>query len=180
MHPHLTTVLGRLDAARTDLHAAVDSVPAPLRAQKPARDRWSVNEVVEHIGLVEERFLTMVLAEVDRALAAGLGPEIGSPPLLPDQLQVMVIDRVNKRSAPDTVQPTGTVDSMTGLQRIADAHTRLRDGLAKADGLALGTVTCDHRFFGTLNVYQWVELLAGHEERHMQQVREVATQISAA
>jgi hypothetical protein len=50
--------------------------------------------------------------------------------------------------------------------------------LTSCGGLALSTVTHEHRFFGKLNVYQWVDLIAGHEGRHTAQLREIAAQVS--
>lgn len=48
-----------------------------------------------------------------------------------------------------------------------------------ADGLALGAVTAEHRFFGVLTVYQWVELVAAHERRHADQIREIGAALQA-
>ena len=33
-------------------------------------------------------------------------------------------------------------------------------------------------FFGTMTVYQWVELMAAHEGRHTKQIREIAAAFS--
>ena len=49
MHPHLDAALSRLDESRAALRAAVEAVPAALRTRKPAQDRWSVAEVLEHL-----------------------------------------------------------------------------------------------------------------------------------
>ena len=77
----------------------------------------------------------------------------------------------------DDAHPTGSVGGLTSLQTIAAGHDQLKEVLASADGLALSTVTHEHRFFGRLNVYQFVELLAGHERRHTAQLREIASQV---
>lgn len=178
MTPHLTAALNHLDAATRDLRAAVDALPVPQRGQQPAPARWSVNEVIEHVAKVEQSFVGAVLSKVEAARAAGMGPEVADPPMLPEQTRTRLTDRTNRRQAPDSVLPTGTVDALTAIQTIESAHARLKDTLAPCDGLALSTVTHDHRFFGTLNVYQWIELLAGHEGRHAAQVREITTQVA--
>lgn len=178
MTPHLTAALNHLDAATRDLRAAVDAVPVPQRGQKPAPTRWSVDEVIEHVAKVEQSFVGAVLSNLEAARATGLGPEIADPPMLPDQTRTRLIDRTNPRQAPEQALPTGTVDAMAAIQTIDATHARLKEALASCDGLALSTVTHEHRFFGTLNVYQWVELLAGHEGRHAAQVREISTQVA--
>ena len=177
MHPHLTTTLAHLDAASRELRAAVHAVPVPLRAQKPAPGRWSVDDVVEHLVKVEQIFFGALLRNLEVARASGLCSEVEAPPLLAEQTQTFMADRTNPRSAPEPVHPTGTVDALTSLQAIDAAHTRLKEALQACDGLALSTVTHDHRFFGTLNVYQWIELMAGHEGRHTEQLREIAAQV---
>jgi hypothetical protein len=178
MHTCLATALGHLEAATRDLRAAVDAVPVPLRGQKPGPTRWSVDEVIEHIAKVEQIFVNALLKNLEAARATGLAPEIADPPMLPDQTKTRIIDRANPRQAPDSALPTGTVDSTTGIQTIDATHARLKNALVPCDGLALSSVTYDHRFFGTLNAYQLVELIAGHEGRHAAQVREIATQVS--
>jgi hypothetical protein len=155
-------------------------MPDTLRSQKPAPERWCVNEVLEHVGMVEQLFVARLMTNLEAATAGGLGAEVESPAMLPDQLGIFVEDRSARRTAPETVQPTGQVDAAIALQAIDACHTRLRDAVASADGLALSTVTYDHRVFGTLNVYQWVDLLAGHERRHLAQIHEIAAGLTQA
>lgn len=179
MHPQLAAALGRLDESRRDLHTAVNALPPPLRGQKPGPDRWSMNEVLEHVGKVEQVFVGALIASIDKARTSGLDAEVGNPAMLPEPLRTAVEDRRTRRTAPDHVQPTGTVDTAASLAAIQLAHGRLREALTAADGLALSTVTFDHRVFGALNVYQWVDFIAGHERRHLAQVREIAAQLAA-
>jgi hypothetical protein len=173
MHPELAAALGRLDSVTSELRAACASMPAVVQSRKPAPDRWCVNEVLEHLGLVEQLFVTSLVDNIEAAKVAGLGSEVDKPPLLTDQLRTVVEDRTSRRTAPDRVVPTGEVDAAAALEKIAAGHARLRGVIASCDGLALSTVTHDHRFFGTLNVYQWIDLLAGHERRHLAQIMEI-------
>jgi hypothetical protein len=173
MHPQLAAALGRLDEVTTDLRQAAASLPGSLQARKPAADRWSVNEVLEHVSLVEQLFVSALVTKVDTARASGLGSEVGDPQGLADQVRAVVEDRTAKRTAPDTVVPTGSVEAETALSRIEAGHARLREALVACEGLALSTVTHEHRFFGSLNVYEWLDLLAGHERRHLAQIKEI-------
>ena len=97
--------------------------------------------------------------------------------MLPQQTKTILVDRGTPRMAPEHAHPSGNVDALTSLQTIAAGHSQLKAVLAPAGGLALSTVTHEHRFFGKLNVYQFVELLAGHEARHTAQLREIAGQL---
>ena len=178
MHPQCEAAFGRLDSATRDLHEAAASMPESQRSLKPAPERWCVNEVLEHIGIVEQIFVTRLITNIEAAKGAGLGSEVGAPAMLPDQLGVVLEDRTTRRTAPEQAQPTGNVDSAAALRSIEACHERLRSAIASADGLALSSVTHDHRFFGTLNVYQWVDLMAGHERRHLAQLREIAEELT--
>lgn len=172
MHSHLTEVLSRLDAARATLRGSIDAIPAPLQRTRPARDRWSAAEVLEHLTLVERIFGGRIVKALDDA-KSGLAVEAQARTPLPDAVEQRMKDRVNKRQAPETAQPTGTVDVAAGWAALEGNHATLRSALTGCDGLALSQVALDHPFFGTMTVYQWVELMAAHEGRHTEQIREI-------
>ena len=180
MHAHLTDVLSRLDSARTALRGAVEAIPAALQRHRPAPDRWSAAEVIEHLTLVERIFGGRIVKAVDAARSSGLATEAHPRAALPDAIEQRMSDRVNKRQAPEPAKPTGTVDVATGWAALEDGHATLRAALAGCDGLALSQVTLDHPFFGTMTVYQWVELMAAHEGRHTDQVREIAAMLTTS
>jgi len=50
----------------------------------------------------------------------------------------------------------------------------VRAALLDANGLAIGTLTQNHPFFGSMNMYQWGVFLGLHDLRHAAQIREVA------
>ena len=67
MHTHLTEVLSRLDQSRSALRDAVDAIPAAMQRQRPAPDRWSAAEVIEHLTLVERIFGGRIVNAIDAA-----------------------------------------------------------------------------------------------------------------
>jgi hypothetical protein len=170
---HLTDVLSRLDRARAALRASVDAIPASLHRQRPAPDRWSAAEVVEHLSIVERLFGGRISRAVDEARESGLAVEAAPRAPLPDAIEQRMADRVNKRNAPDPAQPTGSMDLGTAWAALEGHHQALRTLLTSVDGLALSQVTLDHPAFGSLTVYQWIELMAAHEGRHTEQIREI-------
>ena len=174
MHPHITDVFARLDEARAELSAAVDAVPARLRAERPAEDRWSVAEVLEHLALVEKRFAGVISDGIEKARAAGLGPETGPRAPFPESVSGQLLDRTERRPAPEAVQPTGTLDAAAAWAAFERSRDTLRATVSAADGLALSQVVSPHHRWGPLDAYHWVELAAGHQRRHAEQIREVA------
>ena len=176
MHPHLEHVFSRLDRARAALRAAVDTVPESARTVKPAPDRWSAAEVVEHLSIVERIFGERIEKAI-QARAAGLDRETADRVTLPDLIETRMADRVNKRNAVEAVLPTG-LSCDAAWAAFERGHERVRAAVVAADGLALGDVTVDHPFFGTLTIYQWIELMAAHEARHTEQIREIAASLA--
>lgn len=168
-----------MDASRAALAAAAESVPEALRRQRPTPERWSAIEILEHLSLVEQRFTRMLEPKIGEALEGGLGPETASREPLPQDIGQMLRNRSNTRTAPDPVQPTGTLDEQSAWAALDETRQAFRAVLSRCDGLALSSVVYPHPFFGPLNAYQWGELIAGHEMRHAQQMRELATQLAA-
>src|SRR6187549_951888 len=82
MHPRSEEVVNYLDKTRTELRAAVESVPAHARNQKPAADQWSVAQVLDHLAIVHGLVATSVGKWIDEAKSAGLGPETSYGSLL--------------------------------------------------------------------------------------------------
>jgi hypothetical protein len=179
MHAHLTSVFSMLDDSLAAVQAATDSVPPPLRQQRPAAERWSVAEVLEHLMLVDRLFTERIGGRITAAKAA-LGAEASERTPLPPQIASMMASRARTRNAPEQVIPSGSMDAAAALTALQQAHHGFRSVLLEASGLALSTVTYEHPFFGTLNAYQWAELMAGHEQRHAEQIAEIGEQLRPA
>jgi hypothetical protein len=179
MHRHLASVLATLDEARGALQQALDSVPAERRTEKPAPDRWSSAEVLEHISLAEAGFSSWITAGIEKARAAGLGNETAARTELPERVRTLLADRINRRQAPERVHPKGGMSAEAAWQAIAFGERRLRTVLSLADGLALNEVIIEHPALGPFNVYQWIELMAEHRRRHAAQISEIGTTFSS-
>ena len=179
MHQHLIDVLATLDASRQALRDSMAAIPPAVRTARPAPDRWSPVDIVEHLSLVESRFSAVVGGKIADALNAGLEPEQLAREPLPEKIRTMLGDRTGKRTAPEAAVPSGTMNEQAAWTAADKARAGFRAAVLSADGLGLSGVVHEHPFFGPLNVYQWVELIAAHEMRHVAQVRETAAQLLA-
>jgi len=56
---------------------------------------------------------------------------------------------------------------------VDQARDTTRALVIQTDGLAVETVVLPHPLFGSLDFYQWIVFLGGHEGRHALQVREI-------
>jgi hypothetical protein len=176
MHSSLIEAFARLDRSRAGLRAVVETVPAQLRDQPPAPDRWSVAGVIEHLALVEERFTAIVATKIEEARAGGLGREEGSAAPLPPDVEARLADRAERRTAPEPLHPSGLVFG-AAWDRADAARAAFRLMLSAADGLALSRVIHEHPRFGALSAYQWAGFVAAHESRHAEQIGEIASQL---
>jgi hypothetical protein len=177
MHPRIQEVLAVLDHTRDSLKDTIAGIPADKQTLRPAPDRWSVAEVVEHLSIVETRIAKMVSEKIDAARQGGLGPETESTPVAPMLDINGVIDRSKPITASEASQPRGGVSATDSLNVLTERRAALRQAVTAADGLALGTLDIPHARLGSLNVYQWLLFLAGHEARHTDQIREVARSV---
>lgn len=177
MHPRIQEVLRVLDETREALKKAIAGIPFEKHAVRPAIDRWSVAEVVEHLGIVETRIAQMISEKINSAKDAGLGAETETTPVASMLDIAGVINRSNPITASEASQPRGGLTTSDGMNVLADRRSALREAVTNADGLALATVEIPHARLGTLNVYQWLLFLAGHEARHTDQIREVARSV---
>ena len=180
MHPHVTAVLTRLDRSRAAVREAVARVPPQARATRPGRDRWSVDEILEHLAIVDTRFDAIVGQAIAQARAAGLGPEGGDLVPLADAVRTRIDDRGEKREAPENMVPTGSLRADAAMAAWDEARERFRSTLIAADGLALGQVHAEHRRWGSLTrAYQWADVLASHELRHAAQIADLVAELSS-
>jgi hypothetical protein len=180
MHPHLDSVLAALDESRQALEHATRDVAPQHSAVRPAPERWSLSEVLEHLSLAEASFTGWIASGIDKARADGLGHEAADRVPLPEAVRARLADRVNRRNAPERVQPKGDMSAEEAWNAVVEVERRLKEVLAAADGLALNEVIVEHPTLGRYNVYQWVELIAAHRRRHVDQVREIAAALGQA
>jgi hypothetical protein len=174
MHPRSAEVLNYLEQTLIDLRAAVDSVPLDARHIKPAADRWSVAQVLDHLAIAHSRVAAVVSKSIAEARAAGLGGETDESPVLNTVPTERILDRTNKVPAPEGILPRDDVDAETAWADLERAREKLRAAFLTGDGLALEQVIKPHPALGPINMYQWTLFNGSHEARHTLQIREIA------
>ena len=173
----LAAIRMTLAADRERLREAVDRVPAAARDTRPAPERWSVAEVLEHLALVEGR------------VGALFGLLLADAPKLADADGVATeLDRANLRNrdrrieAPEAIQPTGTVSAGAAMATLEQTRQQLLALLDRIESerVDLSKVSRQHPVLGPLDGYQWIQAVGGHEERHTMQIVEIASTLSNA
>src|SRR5439155_6964128 len=127
---------------------------------KPAPDRWSVAQVMEHIAAAEDFIRGMVKEKVMMAPAGDAGRDVKKTD---EGVLAMVPDRTNKVQAPEPLVPTNRFGSREGsVKHFAESGATTEDFLKSATGLR------DHVTdspMGKLDGYEFVLLIAADSVR---------------
>jgi hypothetical protein len=155
---------------RRALREAVELVPSGRRRERPGEGRWSVAEVLEHLAIVEERSVAIIAKLVADAPARSAAGSTDPTPLDRTALR----DRSRRVSAPEVIQPTGTIDAGEAWARLERSRLELEVTIAAAADRDLTKVNRTHPALGQIDGYQSIGAIGGHEERHAAQIREIA------
>jgi uncharacterized damage-inducible protein DinB len=160
--------LAHLDRTRAALLAATKGLSEAQWKFKPAPDRWSIAEVLEHIAVTEKFLLDNTSAKV-----------MAEPPGKPDRdyksadkLVVSAIaDRSRPAQAPEPVRPSGRWSHKEALDEFVKARERTVEFLKSTPGLR--DHVADSPLGQPLDAYQWLLYISAHSERHTKQILEV-------
>jgi uncharacterized damage-inducible protein DinB len=156
----------------TTRQAVLDATAGLSDAQwnfKPAPDRWSIAEVVEHIAAAEDYLMGMVTSQVMKAPARPAGDDVKA---IDDMVVTKVPDRSRKAQAPEPLKPTNRFGSpQASLKHFTDARAQTEVFLKTHDDLRDHAI--DSPMGKKLDGYEWVLFVAGHSERHTKQINEV-------
>lgn len=180
MHPRIAETLEYLDNVRAQLREAVEAVQPNQRETPPGPDRWSVAQVLQHLGLIEKRITKLVNKKIAGARAEGLRAETDNSPILNRRHASKIADRSFRVTAPEEIRPEVDVDAATSWAELQQSREALRAALLSGDGLALAEIIHPHPVLGEINLYQWILFVGSHEARHVAQVREIADELKAS
>jgi hypothetical protein len=158
-----------LAESRERFFQTVRGLTAEQLNHKPAPDRWSVGENLEHVVLVERRsagfVATSIKQPIDPSRRSGY-------PGSHEGLVALVRDRSHPRRGPEAVQPRGGKPLDQLLQDYDAARKVTREIVAKPD-TDLRAYFAPHPVFGDLDCYQWILVMSAHSDRHRAQSQEV-------
>lgn len=163
----LNKILENLSCAQQGLLRAADSVPADQWKTQPGEGRWSASELVGH------------LITVERAVIRGADKMLQKPPKplplykrfhVPMAIVEARLIRLKTPIATDA-QIIGEKEEM--LAELRQVRERTLAFIEETKGRDLKDYSMPHAFLGTLNAYEWFQLIASHEVRHTKQMCEI-------
>jgi hypothetical protein len=171
----ISIVQRRIAEDREVLRRAVEMVPRTRRNERPAEGRWSVAEILEHLAIVEERSLKII-----QKLIADAPARSGQSPSAPTPHDRRALrDRSQRISAPEFIEPTGTMSADEAWARLERSRRGLDAVLATIGDRDLTKVSRVHPALGHLDGYQSIDAIGGHEERHAAQIRDIASRFES-
>lgn len=161
-------IFSALATTRRRIYEQVEGLSDEKANVRPAPDIWSVAEIIEHLGIAEERILALISGLLGReaAVAASAGSSSSSI-----SIQMMTERATEKFTAPAFLQPTGSAplsESLAKLRASRDVLLGLRSRIEATD---YSHVTYPHPAFGPLNLYQWLAAAEFHECKHLDQIQ---------
>jgi hypothetical protein len=143
---------------------------------KPAPDRWSIAENLDHIVIVQERVLGPILDQ----LADGQAPPADGDYEQVDKIVInQFSNRLSRFQAPEFVHPATQINPSELLNRLTANYARLAECLESRPGLRQHVIPAaplkavSKGAYEVMDGYQWILAAAAHTERHTKQMLEV-------
>jgi hypothetical protein len=179
MAPNLSSdLIAELEASHRHFADSARGLSDAAAARKPAEDRWSVVDCVEHLCITEALGLKRMQA-AEQALTDESAP-IPEPDLAREAaIAAQVADRTGKKQGPPAAMPTGRFTTLEAALAEFSA-TRART-IGYVNGCSkLAALRIAHPVFGPLTGREYVIVAAGHSRRHAAQIAEIRAQIGSA
>lgn len=163
-------LINRLKDSKSDLLKAVAGLTDQQLEFKPAADRWSIIDCVEHLTSIEK---AMIDAE-KKLMAEAPNPEKKKAMKYTDeQLIAMVEDRSKKQTSPPFGMPKHNYASPAdAINAFVAQRDQLIDYVSNTKDMLRAHITNDPNL-GMVDAYQLLLFNAAHTMRHIKQIDEV-------
>jgi hypothetical protein len=163
----ITPILQKLKNARVALLETAQAVPCDRWREAARPGAWSAGEVIAHLTMVEGR--VMQGAEKIASMPAVVVP-VWQRFHLPVQLAAWRGFRVK---SPVPLDPTLLDEKEAMLERLTGLRKLTLHFLENNRDRDLHPYRFKHPFFGSLDLYDWMRMIAHHELRHTKQIHEI-------
>lgn len=158
---------------------------AALRAYRPASGGWTIDEILEHIGLTNHFLLILIDKGTQKALAnvgkVDLHEALRQYTFHRDQLTEVGLHQSFDWIRPAHMEPTGAKPLAEVRQQLHDQVQRCMhclDLLPNGEGVLYKT-TMTVNDLGKIDVYEYIYFLAQHGQRHVTQMEKNAREYAA-
>lgn len=165
----LETIHENLAQAQLGFLSAADTVRAEEWVRRPGASQWSAGELVAHLISVERA----VLGTADRITQH---PPRPVPFIKRFHLPMVLVEsRVIRRRSPIPQDLALLCEKEEMLAELRGVRERTLAFMEETRGRDLSRYRYRHAFLGSLNLYEWFQMIASHEVRHTKQMKEIAS-----
>ncbi len=186
MQKQLAGIVQSLESAQSQLRRLSDKLPESDWNKRPAPNRWSAAECVEHLNLTSRAYLPLLRD------AVAMAREVRRPPKkyyrrdalgwfmsnMMRPLHHLGKFTVGRVKTPPAFVPKAGRSRTEILSDFVRLQGELISLIQSADGLAIDEVKIVSPFGGrmTYSAYSALEIVSRHQHRHLEQAEEAAHQ----
>ena len=153
---------------------ALSDLSTEERKMRFEDEKWSIEEIVEHISIVEEGMAKICRKLLRKAREEGTGGP--SKVSISEGYRNKSVEIATlKVEAPEIVHPTGTRTIEDSSEKMAQNQLlfdEIRPMFNEVDGIEM---KFPHPFLGPLSAQEWLLLSGEHKIRHIGQIKRVLT-----
>ncbi|MFK8164205.1 MAG: DinB family protein [Lewinella sp.] len=159
------------------------ALPQERLDYRPAAGSWTAAEILEHIGLTSHYLLLIIdksaLKARRKVSGTNLDQTVAAADLNPERLRNISQHRSFTWNRPEHMEPNGLADLQVVQNQLMDQLRRCLNHLQDLEDGAglLHTTTMTVENLGRLNVYEYIDFLARHVERHLTQLRKTLNEL---
>jgi hypothetical protein len=136
---------------------------------KPAPEKWSIAECMEHIAASEDLIRSTIEEKVMKGAAAP-GRDLAA---IDAGILANVPDRTHKVQAPESLKPTNRFGSPdAAIKHFVESRAKTEEFLRTTSDLR-GHAVDSPAANGKWDAYEFILLIGAHSERHTKQIEEV-------
>jgi len=165
-------------AVNERFRAVLDGVTDTEATALPDGEKWTVEQITEHVAMVNGSMAKICSRLLTRAKEEGLTSD-GGVSISDDFMNKSAAIAGIKVEAPEIVTPKGgrsIAESLAAMDEIDDSIVGLGALFEAFDG---STHKFPHPFFGDLSAVEWLVLLGGHQARHTAQIVRILSEMRA-
>jgi hypothetical protein len=178
----INTIRNALNQTFSEIDAWFD-LPESARTVKPSTGGWTIDEILEHIGLTNHFLLILIEKGTRKALELAANADVAQAledtEFHSEKLSEIGLHQSFKWIRPEHMEPRGEktpeqvrAQLKSQLQQCLEYLARMPNG----EGVLYKT-TMTVNDLGKIDVYEYIYFLAQHGQRHLTQMKKVAAEI---
>ncbi|QNK56792.1 DinB family protein [Paenibacillus sp. PAMC21692] len=158
-------IIEKLEETRTELLVILASMNGNQINKQKDLESWSISQVCQHLYITEELYVV--------AIRKGLKSKEDS--FIANKPVERLLDRSNKLEAPEIAKPSNEVlEYQVIIEKLNNSRQKLHELLSTIeDSSVLSRRHFVHPVFKEMLLIEWLESLFIHEQRHIQQIKEI-------